>query len=309
MKTLVTGGGGFIGSNLLRQLCERGDEVVTTLRPGASRTRLAEVHASIVIEEVDLRNREVVTEVFARYRPELVYHLASSGWGRHQAKGGHEEGIVSVTESLLDAMDRQPPRRLVTTGSAAEYGSGLRFGEQDPCRPNTALGKAKLRACDRTRAWTARNNIENVWLRVFTPFGEWEEPGRLVPHVIRRALVGQAIELSTPAEVRDFVSVAELVRAMILAGQQPLPSQAVINVCSGAALTAAEMARRVLIRMGLDDMPSIQQAGPRRGEVLAASSGERRRAAQWLGWSPEPLDQGIDRAIQWWKEHAEWSYC
>lgn len=305
MRIAVTGAGGFIGANLVRGLLRDGHQVCAILRPGGARGRLDGV-SLLTVAEADSSDVEALTKVLRGHKPEVLYHLASSTWSAPAPEGGHEAAIVHGMRRLLEACSRWTPRRLVAAGSGAEYGSGLDFDEDSPCRPDTALGAAKAEACRMASGWGPRHGMECVWLRLFTPYGPWEAPGRLVPSAIRAVLKQRTLVLRAPGEQRDFVAVEDAVDALVRAARAPLPNPAVLNVCTGTPVTVARMAEFVFACLGAEPRWETDSGGREAGgETLARSSGRNRRAMDWLGWAPRlPLCAGIERAIAWWKEHS-----
>lgn len=304
MRIAVTGAGGFIGANLVRCLLHDGHDVLAILRPGGRRDNLSGLE-TLAFAEADICDAPALATAFHAHRPETVYHLASSTWNTATPAAEHERTIVSGMESLLAACAQWAPRRLIVTGSAAEYGAGVAFDEETPCRPDTALGKAKASAYRRATKIAPRQGIECVWLRLFTPFGPFEAPSRLVPAAIRAALEHHSLVLRAPQEERDFLAVSDAADAMVRAAWAPLPNPAILNICSGEPTRVDDLARLVFACAGVEPdwrAPHTQA----RGETLARSSGVNRRAADWLGWKPRlSLQAGIEQAISWWKDQSQ----
>ncbi|MEP7361706.1 MAG: NAD(P)-dependent oxidoreductase [Acidobacteriota bacterium] len=305
MRIAVTGAGGFIGANLVRLLLRDGHDVVAILRARSSRVRLAGIEP-VTFAEADVCDAAALAVALRRHQPEVVYHLASSTWNPAAQPSDHETTIVRGMESLLAACAQTPPRRLIVTGSAAEYGSGVGFDEHSPCRPDTALGAAKAAACRLATLIAPSQGIECVWLRLFTPYGPFEAPSRLVPSAIRAALDQRSFVLRAPQEERDFLAVSDAAAAMARAAWVPLPNPAILNLCSGQPTRVSDLVNLVFACVGARADYRIQPtAGLRSGETLARSSGSNRRAADWLGYSPRlDLRAGIEEAIAWWKEHT-----
>jgi nucleoside-diphosphate-sugar epimerase len=307
MRVAITGAGGFLGANLVRRLLAEGHEVLAAVRPGGSRARLDGLAGELEVVEADACDRHRLSSVLSSARPEAVYHLASSGWTSAVDPFEHDRVIVGGMIALLDALANAPPRRLIVTGSAAEYGAGTELTEELGGHPDTALGAAKAIACRVASQCAPPLGIECVWLRPFTPFGAWEAPSRLVPSAILAALDGRLVSVRAPRERRDFVPVADFTEALILAGSRPLPNPAAINLGSGTATSVERMARLISERAsGSGEIRFESGSGPGR-EALACSSGPCDRARSWLGWRPKlSLEEGIDQAIAWWKEHRGW---
>ena len=303
MRIAVTGAGGFIGANLVRRLLKDGHNVCAIVRPGGSAKRLAGVEAGLCA--ADVRDGQALAAIFNRFQPETVYHLASTAWNSATPPEDHEQAITQGMNGVLEACERWRPRRLIATGSAAEYGSGAGFDEDSPCLPDTALGLAKAAACGLATGRAPQLGIECVWLRLFTPYGPYEAPTRLVPSAIRAALGRDSLTLRSPGEERDFLAVADAVDAMARAAWAPLPNPAILNLSSGRATSVASLAGLIFACAGTEPRWREAAQAPSGGETLARSSGSNRRAREWLGWSPRlELDTGIEQAIAWWKEQS-----
>ena len=280
VKILLTGASGFVGAHLAARLFGEGHELFVLPSPHFRRERLAAIGYRIVSNA-------------AQARAELVYHLASTPLAGPEADRGHESVIVDGTKLLLDELREQAPRRLVMTGSSAEYGPGHDWREDDAAHPDTAFGRCKRAAA----AMACASRIASVHLRVFTPFGEGEAAKRLTPAVARAALAGLPIRLATDGEqTRDYFHVADLIGALVEAGRRPLEPGVSINICSGIARRVIDVARRVAELAGAD--PALVQPGLEAAPYLSRSSGNNERAACLLDWRPQiGLDEGLRRLL------------
>jgi nucleoside-diphosphate-sugar epimerase len=305
MRITVTGAGGFIGANLVRRLLAEGHDVCAVVRPCGSRSRLSGL--DVITAEANILDSNALAGTLREHRPEVIYHLASSTWSAHTAEGEHQEAVRGGMENLLAACESCGPRRLVITGSAAEYGSGVGFDEGSVCRPDTALGSAKLEACKMAGIRAPNLGIECVWLRLFTPYGPFEVASRLVPSAIHAALNRQPLRLRFPHQERDFVAVADVVEAMVRSATSPLPNPGILNICSGEPTRVSSLASLVFACAGAtpDWQLAPEASAPSGRETLARSSGINHRAREWLDWSPRlDLTTGIEEAIAWWKENS-----
>ena len=280
VRILLTGASGFVGAHLTARLFSEGHELFVLPSPHFQRERLASVGYRIVSSA-------------AQARAELVYHLASTPLAGAESDRAHESVIVDGARLLLDELRAQPPRRLVMTGSAAEYGSGHGWREDDAAHPDTAFGRCKRAAA----ALACASRIASVHLRVFTPFGEGEAATRLIPAVARAALAGRPIRLAYDGEqTRDYFHVADLIGALVEAGRRPLEPGVSINICSGIGQRVIDVARRVAELAGAD--PALVEPGPAAAPYLSQSSGNNERAASLLDWRPQiGLDEGLRRML------------
>ena len=303
-KVAITGAAGFGGANLIQRLLADGAEVVALVRPRGETTRLAQFHG-IAIEEADIVDTPALTNCFAKHRPEIVFHLASTGWSTAVSPSEHHRVIVEGARSLAAALEAAPPNRLIATGSGAEYGPGIGFTEDQETLPNTPLGSAKKEAFEILTGWAARTHAQCVWLRLFTPFGPWESQTRLVPSAIRAVLTSQPLLLRAATSRRDFISAGDTAGAMIRSMTAPLPNVSVLNICRGESTSVANLVNRIADLAG--SRCRIEFGGADAApDPLPESSGSSEKAQELLGWKPSTsLDPGIEEAITWWKERIQ----
>ncbi len=298
MRIAVTGASGFLGCHLVRRLIADGHQVTLLASPRFRPERLAgvEQHCAIVAG----------TAAAVQARPEVIYHLASTSFNPPgTAFPEHFRVIAGQTAELLDAF-AGTGTRFVYTGSGAEYGSGFGLDETHPLEPATLLGGCKAAASTLVRAFGRMGQLFTVVLRLFTPFGPWEPPYRLIPSIVRAAQRGERPQLSSGSSTRDFCYAADAVEALLCAATAPLPAGSAINICSGRETSVREMARMTLAVLG-HPVEIRERAGTARPDEIQRMSGSNRAAAELLGWKPStPLIEGIERTVSWFQQNPQW---
>jgi UDP-glucose 4-epimerase len=282
--TLVTGAGGFVGANLVRRLLAEGRHVVALARPGSDPWRLTGLDVEIV--EVDVR--EAIPGRF-----DFVFHLAAHGaYSWQNDEGAIYETNVCGTENALRAGER-----VVVAGSSSEYGPKAHApAEDEPLEPTSAYGAAKAAA---TRLALDRGAVV---LRLYSAYGPWEDPNRLVPTLLARALAGELPPLVSPRVARDFVYVDDVCDAFLRAAQAE-PGR-VYNVGSGRQTTVAEVVEAVRKLLGVESEPRWGSMPDRiwDTETWVANPDRIRRE---LGWQARiGLEQGLARTIEWFRTRA-----
>ena len=272
-RALVTGGTGFLGQQLGRELVDGGFEVAAVGRSSG-----------------DVTDPRAMRRLVAEVRPTHVFHLAG-------IRDGELDGLLRVNVwgavNVLEAVAAEAPAaRLLVVGSAAEYGETTRepIGEDHPLEPVTDYGVAKAAQELAAFAVAARRGLNLTRIRLFNVLGPGEPPSFVASAIAGRIAAIQAGTLRAPLRTgdlntrRDFVDVRDVVSALRLAATRGDPG-AVYNVCSGTATPIRRLVEELLALAGLD-IPV--ESTPEEAVLNVrghAGSAERLRAA--TGWAPE----------------------
>jgi UDP-glucose 4-epimerase len=302
-NVLVTGGAGFIGSNLVRALLERGDDVrVLDNFSTGFRANLDGLDVDIV--EGELRSYERVHN--AVRGTEVVYHLGAMGSVPRSVQDPLTSNAVNVegTLNVLLAARDEGVRRVVFSSSTSVYGTSrtLPTPESEPPEPISPYGVAKLAA---ERYCTAFSRIyesfETVVLRYFNVFGPRQSPSSqyaaVVPLFISQITGGEPVTIHGDGEqTRDFTYVENVVDATIRGGEAPGANGRAFNVASGAPASVNEIADaigRILER------PFEKEFAPRRAGDISSSWADLSAAREVLGYEPTVgLEDGLRRTIE-----------
>lgn len=282
--TLVTGAGGFVGANLVRRLLADGRRVVGLVRPGSDTWRLEGLDVEVVEADV----RESVPGGFG-----LVFHLATHGAYSWQ----DDEAAIRETNILGTRNALSAGERVVVAGSSSEYGlKGHAPGEEEPLGPNSAYAAAKAAATAHALERGA------VALRLYSVYGPWEEPNRLVPTLLAHGLRGELPPLVSPTIARDFVHVDDVCEAFVRAeGAEP---GRVYNVGSGRQTTVAEIVEAVRALLGLEAEPQWGSM-PDRGWDTETWVSNPQRIRDELGWEARiGLEDGLRQTLDWLRSEA-----
>ncbi|HEX4806902.1 MAG TPA: NAD-dependent epimerase/dehydratase family protein [Conexibacter sp.] len=305
VRSLVTGAAGFIGAALARRLLARGDAVTLLSGPGSDPWRVEALRDDAHVIEVDLRDAGAVARVVERARPEQVFHLAAHGaysWQRSLPR--MIETNVAGTAHVAEAALAAGARAIVNAGSSSEYGlKDHAPPEHELPEPNSAYAVTKASAT-LLGGWLARERgAAFTTLRLYSAYGPWEEPRRLMPALVAAGLDGRLPPLADPAIARDFVYVEDVCDAFLLAAERARPGAgAVYNVGSGRQTTLRELAEVARGVFALDEEPAWA-AFPARAWDTDLWVGDARRAAAELGWRARtPLEAGLAAFAAWMDE-------
>lgn len=302
MKICVTGGAGFIGSNLVDRLVADGHEVsvLDNLSTG-SRANLAGVAHSLRFVEGDLRDGAAVAEALEGV--EVVYHLGALAAVARSVENPTEVTDVNVggTLNVLVAAREAGVRRVVFASSSSVYGDtpSLPKTETMPVTPLSPYAASKAAGEAYLSAWHATYGLETVALRFFNVYGPRQSPRSLYAAVVPRFLAAVArgeapVIYGDGQQTRDFTWVGDLVEACLRAARAPgAVGVGPINIGGGERLSIATLADLVAQAFRWKGRPTHEAA--RVGDVRH-SLADIRKAAQALGWTPSTrLEDGVAR--------------
>lgn len=305
MRVLVTGATGFVGACLTRRLVEEGHQVHLFLRDGSDTWRLNDILDRVVLHRLDLRDDEAVTREVREARPEVVCHLATYGGFAFQTDSrAIVEANLLGTMNLLRACEKTGFRLFVNTGSSSEYGTKDHpMREDDLPEPVGEYGVTKAAATLFCQAEALTKGLPVVTLRLFSPYGPWDDPKRLIPFAAARLLADEAPRLSSPRAVRDYVYIDDVLDCYFALFEAKEIVPGIFNVGSGVQNSIGEVVTLLGELIGAGGEPIWGSVAPARPEpaVWCADIG---KARDLLGWRPATsLREGLAMTVAWMREH------
>jgi UDP-N-acetylglucosamine/UDP-N-acetyl-alpha-D-glucosaminouronate 4-epimerase len=302
-RVLVTGGAGFIGSNLVAALLERGDEVrVLDNFSTGSRANLAALGRDVDVVEGDLRSYERVHT--AVRGAEVVFHQGALGSVPRSVQDPLSSTAVNVegTLNVLLAARDEGIRRIVAASSSSVYGDGGTFPRAESQAPNpiSPYAVAKLAAERFCVSFTRVYGIETVALRYFNVFGPRQDPSSqyaaVVPRFIRLIADGEPVTVhGDGGQSRDFTYVENVVRANLLAAEAVDAAGRVLNIATGSAETVEALADTI---GRLLDRAVEKTYGPAQPGDVRESWADVSAAREAIGYEPlVGFEEGLRRTI------------
>ena len=304
---LVTGGGGFIGSNIVRMLRAEGVPVrVLDDFSSGYRVNLDGLDGVEVVSG-DLRDADVLADVVDGI--DVVFHLAASVGNVRSIEHPIEDSEVNALGTLrvLEAMREAGARRIVYSSSAGIFGElkELPIREDHPLEPGSPYGVSKLAGEKMCLAYAQLFELDAVCLRYFNVYGvnqRYDAYGNVIPIFTHRLLNGlPLIVYSDGEQTRDFVNVCDVARANLRAARTTGLSGA-FNVASGTSVTINRLVE--LLRDVAGTEPEVEHAPQRPGDVRD-SRADISAAREALGYEPEvSLEEGLAEYVNWMRAHV-----
>jgi UDP-glucose 4-epimerase len=207
MRVFVTGGTGFLGAHLLRRIAREKVEIGALIRPSAKVWRIEDLTHRLQIIRGDLANISSWQEEFRKFHPDTIIHLAWSGVGnKHRNDQQQIEANLMPTVALTRLAIESCAKTFIGLGSQAEYGPlNKKISEDEPPKPSTLYGAAKLSTCIVTQALCEQATVRFAWLRVFSTYGPMEDPDWMIPYLIRKLLAGEKPSLTACEQKWDYL--------------------------------------------------------------------------------------------------------
>jgi UDP-glucose 4-epimerase len=302
MRILVTGGAGFIGSNVVDRMVELGHEVAVFDNLSSGRREFVPAAARLVVG--DLTDAAAVERCVAEFRPEIVDHHAAQIDVRRSVDDPVFDARTNVLGALglLQSCTRHGVRKFIyaSTGGAL-YGEGrtLPATEDHPVNPESPYGVSKHTLEHYLYLWKLLHGLDYTVLRYPNVFGPRQNPhGEAGVNAI---FIGLMLEgkrpriFGTGEQVRDYLYVADVVEANVLALDRA--SGEMLNLGTGVGTSVNDIVRELNVILGTRIEPIYEAARP--GEVqriyLDAS-----RAAKSLGWKPRTsFHDGLVKTVAW----------
>ncbi len=301
-RVIVTGATGFVGANLARRLLQDGHEVHLLVRQGYNSWRIAAIQNEVKLHQVDLTDEATLGQLISQIRPDWIFHLATYGAysSQNDAHKAVQTNIVATT-NLVEACLNTGFEAFVNTGSSSEYGfKDHSPSEEEWLEPNSYYAVTKASATLYCRYTAQNRGVLLPTLRLYSVYGPYEEPTRLLPTLVTRGLQGELPPLVNPNIARDYVYVEDVITAYLLAATQPEQEPgAVYNVGTGHQTSlreVVEVAREVLNILAEPQWGSM----PNRQWDSEVWVSNNHKIQQVLGWQPRyNFAQGFRQMVGW----------
>lgn len=307
-RVIVTGASGFVGANLARRLLRDGHEVHALLRSRHKSWRIESIRPDIQQHIVDLNDSEGLVRIVHQIRPEWIFHLAVYGAYSPQADLAEmiKTNIVG-TSNLVSACLATGFGAFVNTGSSSEYGfKDHAPAETEALEPNSYYGVTKASATLFCRFTAQTRRVHLPTLRLYSVYGSYEEPTRLIPSLIRCGSRGRLPPLANPDIARDYVYVDDVSEAYVLSASHQLSEPGPIyNLGTGVQTSLREVVEIARRLMGIPAEPLWGTMANRQWDTNVWLA-DNTKIGRELGWRPRfSFEKGFRETVEWFQRHPQ----
>ncbi len=303
-KILITGATGFIGANLARYFLKNGADISIFIRKTSDKWRIHDILEDISEYTVDLLDAPKLRGIIKKIKPHVIIHSAVYGGYPFQKDTRKIIGTnFTGTVNLINACNYIDFGLFINTGSSSEYGIKSRpMKETDMLEPVNEYGVSKAAATLYCHAVLKKENRSIVTVRLFSPYGYYEEKDRFIPSLILSCLKSKNPKLSSPNSVRDFVFIGDVMDAYkkIIENKDNIKGE-IFNIAFGEQHTVGEAVGYIVKLTGNRVKPEWGKINNPRQEPKCWQA-DITKAKKLLGWHPEHnLKRGLAKDINWFK--------
>lgn len=314
---IIFGAGGFIGINLLNSFLKFRKDVFGVSQDHFNNWRF--IANKIPLENLrscDLNQSQQTRNLIKELKPKTIFNLAA--YGAYSKQDEYEKiyrtnFIGSV--DLIEILKEEGFACYIHAGSSSEYGlNSAAPDEFAELIPNSHYAVSKTAIYHAIKYYGKIEKLPVAHLRLYSVYGPWEEPDRLIPVMINHALQGKFPALVHPDISRDFVHIQDVISAFVEIATDPESKNygEVFNIGSGKKTTIAELAQSIKKLCHLESEPSFGQMQDRKWDLKDWYSNPE-KAKRLLNWKSEiSLETGLQSIIDWQKEidfnNAFWNW-
>lgn len=298
MRVLVTGASGFVGRWSIEPLLARGAEVHALQRHTPVDVTGVVPHAA------DLHDRDGVESVMRQVRPTHLLHFAWTATPGVYLTSLDNPLWLRSSLQLVETFLAHGGQRMVVAGTVAEYDwtAGVCSERTTPCRPTTLYAACKHAQYEVLERWSAQSGFSFAEGRLFWVYGPDESPERLVPSMIRASTTRTPLALRYPAQVRDYLHVADAGAAFTALLSSNV--EGAVNIGSGEGVGLSRLGELVGSATGHGLL--FEQHEERIDDPAPVVIAEATRLTRDVGWMPRVrLEEGIRDTVAWWKAHGK----
>jgi len=306
-KIVITGASGFVGANLAQNLSKTKHQIHIFTRKNSKLWRLEDIKTKLNIHKVTLDNSKALKKKLLEIEPKFVFHCATYGVLPSQTNFSKliKTNLIG-TYNLLQALEEcNKLSKLVNLDSSFVYGKkNNSIKENQIADPITPYGIVKLSQTNLVRYYSVKRKIPSITMRLFTPFGRFDQPGRLITDIMKSLITKKPLTLFSPYSKRDFIHINDVINALVLASNSPFKNGEIFNVGSGKYYSVKEfvtLASKVTKTKINVNWKNKQREFDKLGGNGYANT---RKISENLGWRPKiTIQEGLLESYKWYKKN------
>lgn len=307
MKTaLITGATGFVGANIARRLLSQGHNVHLLVRSSHKSWRISDIQNDVTVHVVDFLDKNGLGSTCKSIKPDWIFHTAVYGAYSYQQDIDQtiQTNIVGLS-NLLQACLETGFESFVNTGSSSEYGyKDHAPKENEYVEPNSYYAVSKVAGTYLCRFTAEQYKVHIPTIRLYSVYGPYEEPTRLMPTLVRFALDKKLPPLVDPTIARDYVYIDDVVDAYLsVATGHTKEYGPIYNVGTQTQTTLLELVKLVQKQLHVKEIP-VWGSMPNRAWDTSCWISDTQKIRSEMKWKPRhTLSYGITRFSKWIQDH------
>lgn len=310
---IITGSTGFIGSNLVHYLVKSKtkNQINIFRRENSDLWRIQDIIDDVTTHIIDIHNSRNIHKKIKEIKPDIIYHCAAYGVKPHQTNISNliRTNVIGSVNLFRACLEYNDLKRFVNLGSSFEYGSKSKpIQETDFLDPLTPYGVSKSTQTYFAK-YFSRQQLPVVTLRVFTPYGKYEDSGRLVSDIMQSLILKRPLILSSPHARRDFIYIDDVLEALIKAASTPSVEGEIFNIGSGKDYSVEELFNLAcdVTRTKIEII--FKKTNKREFDRARGRGYANIQKARKLGWKPKrSIKYGLLKTYNWYKQNLKLYY-
>ena len=298
-RVLITGASGFIGRHLLHQLRTYGSHISTISRNYCDFPQEIEQFA------IDIKDTHAISKCIHNCQPEYIFHLAAYKERNENIPAFYtaiETNIIGSLNIFSAAKEVSSVQSIVTIGTAEEYGNNIPpFDERFRESPVTPYSFSKVCVSHMGELFSHLYNLPVIIVRPTLAYGPGQGTDMFLPSLITSLLENKPFDMTSGEQTRDFVYVADLVEALILASGNTNAQGKIINIGSRVPIKLADIAEKIEKMIGKKDLVKLGKKPYRINEVMEYYV-DLKKAEDILGWKAKTsIEEGLKETITYYR--------